>query len=157
MAHVKYRPAKKSGQDIHLLTPATAEEQNDMLANQTIDLIYANPFDTASLVRDKGYRALVKPTNMPNEMVIATSAEAAFDGVEGLTAGCRIAITNNRDVRLVGIRLLEPADLTEADVNWVEVETYQAAARMAIKGEVDASFFWSSVYHFAIGSDQVKA
>ena len=43
--------------------------------------------------------------------------------------------------------VLEPADLTEADIQWQMVDTYQAAARMAIKGEVDASFFLAEAYH----------
>ena len=45
----------------------------------------------------------------------------------------RIALTDNRDVKLIGLRLLEPADLTEATIQWVPVDSYQAAARLAIK------------------------
>jgi phosphonate transport system substrate-binding protein len=79
-------------------------------------------------------------------MVIATGAESALTCVEDLKPGCRIALTENRDVKLIGLRLLEPADLTEALITWVPVDSYQAGARRAIKGEVDAAFFLADAY-----------
>jgi phosphonate transport system substrate-binding protein len=79
-------------------------------------------------------------------MVIATGANAAVRRVEDLKPGCRIALTDNKDVRLIGLRLLEPADITEATVQWVPVDSYQAAARLAIKGEVDAAFFLADAF-----------
>src|SRR5690606_10904723 len=81
------------------------------------------------------------------EMVIATAAGSPLATVEDLRPGCRIAVTDKRDVRLIGLRLLEPADLTEQDVQWEEVASYQAAARMTLSGQVDAGFFLASAYH----------
>ena len=111
------------------------------------DIIYANPFDAASMVRDLGYVALVRPIGKANEMVIATSAESSVESFRDLKTGIKVALTDNKDVRLIGLRLLEPADLTEADINWQVVESYQAAARMAIKGEVDACFLLAEAFN----------
>jgi len=138
---------KKSGLALHLITPASAAEQAQLIADGKVDAVYANPFDAASMVRDNGYQAVARPLGKSDEMVIATAAGSQLNTVEDLRPGCRIALTDNKDVKLIGLRLLEPADLTEADVQWQMVDTYQAAARMAIKGEVDASFFLAEAFH----------
>lgn len=138
---------KRSGLALHLLMPATAAEQAQLLADGKVDAMYANPFDAAELVRDGGYQAIARPVGKPDEMVIATAASSSMNAVENLQPGCRIALTDNKDVKLIGLRLLEPADLAEADVQWQLVDTFQAAARMAMKGEVDASFFLAEAYH----------
>ena len=138
---------KKSGLNLHLLTPASATEQAQLIADGKVDAVYANPFDAAAMVRESGYQAIAKPIGKPDEMVIATAANSPAATVEDLKPGCKIALTDNKDVKLIGMRLLEPADLTEADVQWQLVDTYQAAARLAIKGEVDASFFLADAYH----------
>jgi phosphonate transport system substrate-binding protein len=138
---------KRSGLGLHLLTPATAAEQSELIAQGKVDAVYANPFDAASMIREAGYVAVARPVGKSDEMVIATATESAAQAVEDLKPGSRIALTDNKDVKLIGLRLLEPADLTEADVQWQLVETYQAAARMAIKGEVEAAFFLAEAYH----------
>lgn len=138
---------KQTGLALHLLLPASASEQAQLLADGKVDVLYANPFDAAELVRNDGYKAIARPVGKPDEMVIVTAASSPMGAVEDLKPGCRIALTDNKDVKLIGLRLLEPADLTEADVQWQMVDTYQAAARMAIKGEVDASFFLAEAYH----------
>ncbi|PJJ98043.1 phosphate ABC transporter substrate-binding protein [Lysobacteraceae bacterium NML75-0749] len=138
---------KKTGMQIHLLTPASAAEQAEWIASGKVGAVYANPFDAATMLREQGYRAIARPVGKPDEMVIATSAHSPCNKIQDLKPGCRIALTDNKDVKLIGLRLLEAADLTEADINWVQVDTYQASARLAIKGEVDASFFLAEAYH----------
>ena len=138
---------RRSGLGLHLLTPATASEQAALIAQGTADAVYANPFDAASMVREAGYVAVARPIGKSDEMVIATGAASPAQTLEDLRPGCKIALTDNQDVKLIGLRLLEPADLTEDDVQWQWVDTYQAAARLAIKGEVDASFFLAEAFH----------
>lgn len=138
---------KKTGLKLHLMTPASPREQGELIAAGKVDLIYANPFDSAALVRESGFRAVLRPRGKPNEMVIATATGSSLESIEDLKAGSRIALTDNKDVKLIGLRLLEPADLTESDLEFVPVENYQAAARQAIKGEVDASFFLAEAFH----------
>lgn len=138
---------KRSGLSLHLLTPASAAEQAQLIADGKVDAVYANPFDAASMIREKGYQAIARPVGKPDEMVIAAGANSPLNKLEDLKPGAKIALTDNKDVKLIGLRLLEAADLTEADLQWQMVDTYQAAARMAIKGEVDASFFLAEAFH----------
>ena len=138
---------KKSGLALHLLMPTSAKEQADMIAAEQADVVYANPFDAAELINSHGYRALARPIGKSDEMVIATADGSPMQSVEDFKPGQKIALTDNKDVKLIGLRLIEPADVTEADLNWTVTDTYQAAARMAIKGEVDAAFFLAEAYH----------
>lgn len=138
---------RKTGLAMHLSTPASAAEQAQLIAEGKADLIYANPFDAASMIRESGYVALARAIGKANEMVIATSAQSAAENLRDLKPGLRAALTDNKDVRLIGLRLLEVADLKEDDIQWNVVESYQAAARMVIKGEADACFMLAEVYH----------
>lgn len=137
---------RRSGLGVHLMTPASAQEQAQALAAEQVDLLYANPFDAADLIRTRGYLPFARPAQCFDEMVIATSAASGLQCVEDLKPGCRIAMTGNRDVKLIGLRLLEPADLLEPLIEWVPVDSYQAAARRILKGEVDAAFFLADAY-----------
>lgn len=132
---------------IHLLTPSSAEEMHQMLSEGVVDIIYANPFDAAMLVREKGFLPMVKPVKNPDEMVIAAGSSSGLKKHTDLKKGMKIAITNNKDVKLIGLRLLEAANLTEEDLEWVEVPSFQAAARHAIQGKTDAAFFVASSFH----------
>lgn len=137
---------RRSGLGLHLLTPTSAKEQSALLAAEKVDLVYANPFDAVDMIRTRGFRPFARPVGRFDEMVIATGAESGLKMIEDLQAGCRIAVTPNQDVRLIGLRLLEPADLTESTIAWVPVDSYQAAARLAIKGEVEAAFFLADAF-----------
>ncbi len=46
---------KKSGLELHLLTPASAAEQAQLMAEGKVDAVYANPFDAASMIRELGF------------------------------------------------------------------------------------------------------
>lgn len=138
---------KKAGLHIHLNTPASAHEQTDIVQSKNIEFIYANPFDAAALIREHGYRAVARPVGKSDEMVISAKAEGTIKSLDDLKSGCSIALADNRDVKLIGLRLLESVDLTENDIQWQVTETYQAAARALIKGEADTAFFLSEVYH----------
>ena len=106
---------KKSGQGVSLLTPASAAEQSELIASGKVDMVYANPFDAAEMINERGFRVIARPVDKPDEMVIAASADSALGAVPDLKPDCKIALTDNRDVKLIGLRLLETADQTEAD------------------------------------------
>ncbi len=137
---------RRSGFKLHLLTPASPPEQSRLLAGGDVDLVYANPFDAVDMIRRQGFVPFARPAGKFDEMVIATAAESALQRLEDIRPGSRIALTDNQDVKLIGLRLLEPADLTEALVEWVPVDSFQAAARLTIKGEVQAGFFLAEAY-----------
>lgn len=138
---------KRSGIGIHLLLPGGRSEQAELLATRQVDLVYANPFDAADMVRRLGYRAFARPRGLSDEMVIAAAADAALSTVEALLPGARIALTDNTDVKLIGLRLLESADLADADLDWQVLDSYQAVARKVLAGDVDAGFFLADAYH----------
>ena len=132
---------RRSGIGLHLLTPASAHEQADLLTAGKADLVYANPFDATDMIRTQGYIPFARPAKRYDEMVIASGGESGIAHVEDLKP-----LTANRDVNPMGLRLLDPADLTEATIQWVPVDSYQAAARLAIKGEVEAAFFLADAF-----------
>jgi phosphonate transport system substrate-binding protein len=137
---------RRSGIQLHLLTPASPAEQAVILSDDKADLVYANPFDAADMIRNKGYIPFARPAERFDEMVIATASESGLQKLEDIQPGSRIALTDNKDVKLIGLRLLEPADLNESLIEWVPVDSFQAAARLAIKGQVQASFFLAEAY-----------
>lgn len=138
---------KRADIDVHLLTPASYAEQEDLIKNQNVQIVYANPFDAAHLIREHGYRAIARPIGKSDEMVIASSAKGDIQTLDAVKAGSTVAMANNRDVKLIGLRLLEAVDLTESDLNWEITETYQAAAKQVILGNAQIAFFLSEVYH----------
>jgi ABC-type phosphate/phosphonate transport system substrate-binding protein len=137
---------RRSGIQLHLLTPASPAEQAAILSDDKADLVYANPFDAADMIRNKGYIPFARPAERFDEMVIATASESGLQKLEDIKPGSRIALMDNKDVKLIGLRLLEPADLNESLIEWVPVDSFQAAARLAIKGQVQASFFLAEAY-----------
>lgn len=138
---------RKSGLHIHLLTPASAAEQNKLIEDGKVDAVYANPFDAAAMIREQGFTAIARPIDKPDEMVIATGADSPLNEVEDLEAGQIIALTDNKDVKLIGLRLMEVADLVEGDIEWQMAENYQAVARMIISGDAHAGFFLAEAWH----------
>lgn len=137
---------KRTGLRIRLLTPADSQEESQMYQQNRVDLVYANPFHAAELIRREGYLPVVRPIDCPDEMVIATYADAPFQHSDELPEQSRILVTDNADVRLVGLRLLESAALSEYDIRWEKAATFQAAARRLIAREAEAAFFLSSAY-----------
>lgn len=137
---------KRTSSRIRLLTPADSHEEALMREEYKIGLIYANPFEAATLIREQGYLPVARPVDKPDEIVIATYADAPFSHSDDLPEDCRILVTENADLRLIGLRLLESASLSEAQIRWRPTATFQAAARRLIKKEAEAAFFLSSAY-----------
>ena len=137
---------RRSGIGLHLLTPVSAHEQAELLSAGKADLVYANPFDATDMIRTHGLCPVCAAGQALRRDGDCHGRRIRADRVEDLKPGCRIALTENKDVKLIGLRLLEPADLTEASIRWVPVDSYQAAARLVIKGEVEAAFFLADAY-----------
>ncbi|MGP5516331.1 PhnD/SsuA/transferrin family substrate-binding protein [Psychrobacter alimentarius] len=138
---------KRANLNMHLNIPASHAEQTQIINAGDIQIIYSNPFDAATLIREQGYRAVARPIGKSDEMVIASAANSDISCLEDIQAGATIAMADNRDVKLIGLRLLEAVDLEEADLSWDITETYQAAARKVIKGEAQAAFFLAEIFH----------
>ena len=138
---------KRANLNMHLNIPTSHAEQEAVISEGDIQVIYANPFDAATLIREHGYHAVARPIGKSDEMVIAAAANSGINSLEDIKAGATIAMADNRDVKLIGLRLLEAVDIEEADLNWSVTETYQAAARQVIKGEAQAAFFLAEIFH----------
>ena len=138
---------KRANLNMHLNIPTSHAEQETVISEGDIQVIYANPFDAATLIREHGYHAVARPIGKSDEMVIAAAANSDINSLDDIKAGATIAMADNRDVKLIGLRLLEAVDSEEADLNWSVTETYQAAARQVIKGEAQAAFFLAEIFH----------
>jgi ABC transporter, phosphonate, periplasmic substrate-binding protein len=94
---------RRSGLRLHLLTPASPTEQAALLAQDKADLVYANPFDATSMIRNQGYVPFARPAQCYDEMVIATGVESALHKVEDIKPGHRIALTEHQDIKLAEV------------------------------------------------------
>lgn len=138
---------KRANLNMHLNIPTSHAEQEAIISEGDIQVIYANPFDAATLIREHGYHAVARPIGKSDEMVIAAAASSDINSLEDIKAGATIAMADNRDVKLIGLRLLEAVDIEDNDLNWSVTETYQAAARQVIKGDAQAAFFLAEIFH----------
>lgn len=138
---------KRADIAVHLVMPASYSEQEQVLNKDTISLIYANPFDAAKLIREKGYRAIARPMGKSNEMVIASSVNGDIKTLDDVKKGHTVAMADNQDVLLIGMRLLEAVDIADGDLRIDVTETYQAAARQVIQGKADVAFFIAEIFH----------
>ncbi len=130
----------------HLELMQDFQALHQALAADKIDLIYANPYDAAMLVRDKGFTALVKPKGGTDEVVIAAPASSEVTVVEDLQPGACIASTDDPDVYLIGMILLEPAGLQRENVELVTCGNYVLVAKQLLTGKCEAGIFLAKAF-----------
>jgi phosphonate transport system substrate-binding protein len=131
---------RKLGVRIHLELYEDFSTQRQAIAADRVDLIYANPYDAAVLVREKGFVAIAAPQGKADEVVIAVPANSPAQTVEDLQPGLRLAMTHDPDVNLIGMILLESADLTRDNTQAQQVSTYVVLARALLQGKADCGF-----------------
>lgn len=131
---------------IHLELYDDFDSQRAAIAADQVDLIYANPYDAAMLVREKGFTAVAAPGNRPDEAVIAVPAESEVQRVEDLRPGVRVAVTRDPDVNLIGMIMLEPADLKGENVSTQQVSSYVLVAKHLLLGKADCGFFLKEAF-----------
>ena len=131
---------------IHLeLYPGFAE-QHQAIDENRVDLIYANPFDAALLVREKGFTAVARPEAKPDEAVIITRAENSIEHIEQLPPGIRIATTAAPDVNLIGMMMLEPANLDAGNVGIQSYDGQMQLVRAVLRGDADIGFMLAEAH-----------
>jgi len=126
---------------IHLELYNNFDEQRKAIANDEIDLIFANPYDASMLVRDKGFIAIAAPENSADEAIIATRADSEIKQIEDLKEGTRIARTDDPDVNMMGMIMLEPADLNKENTTTTNVDSYPLVAKQLLQNNADVGFF----------------
>lgn len=137
---------KQTGEAIHLEMYDDFHTQREAIKSDKIDLIYANPFDAAMLVREKGFLPLVKPVGRADEAIIAVNAKNTIKDVAHLLPGIRVAVTDDPDVRLMGMIMLEPGDLDASNVNTNIYDTYVLVAKHLLLGDADVGIFLAEAY-----------
>jgi len=133
-------------QNIHLELYNSFDVQRKAIEQDEIDIIYANPFDAAMLVKDKGFKAIAKPHHKPDEAVIAVASQSDIYKIEDLQAGIHIAKTDDPDVNMIGMIMLEPADLNAENTTSTTVDTYVLVAKQIFQNKADVGFFLRDAY-----------
>lgn len=137
---------RQLGEGIHLELYDSFDTQRDDIKAGKYDLVYANPFDASMLVRDLGFKAIVRPLAKADETIIATNADSSIRSVEDLDPGCQLYTTDDPDVNRIAMIMLEAADLDESNTQSHTVDSYVIVARNILKGSADAGFFLKDAY-----------
>ncbi len=137
---------KQLGENIRLELFDKFNEQHKAISGNKINLIYANPYDAAMLVREHGYQALVRPSNKPDEALIVVKADSPIKKVEDLKPGTIIATTDDPDVHMMCMIMIEPADLNKDNVTINCKEGYVVVAKELLRGTADAGFFLAETF-----------
>lgn len=131
---------------IHLEMYNDFQSQRTAIQADSIDLIYANPFDAAMLVREKGFLPLVKAEGAADEALIVVNADSPFNDVADLNPGTRVAYTDDPDVKLMGMIMLEPGDLDSSNIDAMTADNYVLVAKHLLKGDADVGIFLAEAY-----------
>lgn len=132
---------------IHFELYDSFQQQQQAIKSDNIDLIYANPFDAAMLVREKGFTALAVPVGKVDEAMVLVSAESDVHSIEDLAPGIKVASTDDPDVHMMGMIMLEPADLDASNIEISESDSYVLVAKQLMRGTADVGFFLEEAYH----------
>ena len=137
---------KETDLAIHLEMYDDFKSQKKAIQNNSIDLIYANPFDAAMLVREKGFQPLVKAAGKTDEAIIAVHTGNTVEDIAHLQNGIKIAFTDDPDVYMIGMIMLEPGDLDKSNTSPIISDTYVLVAKHLLKGDADVGFFLAEAY-----------
>jgi len=133
-------------QGMHLELYDSFTAQRAAIAEDKVDLIYANPFDAAMLVREKGFSAVARPRGKSDEALVVVKTEHSAQGVEDLAPGLRISSTDDPDVHMMCMIMLEPADLNQDNIQLKQCDSYVLVAKDLLRGEADAGFFLQEAF-----------
>lgn len=137
---------KQTGEGIHLEIYDDFQSQRAAIDDDKIDLIYANPFDAAMLVRKKGFLPLVKAVEDSDEAILAVNADNSVDTIEQLLLGIRVAYTEDPGVHLMGMIMLESGDLNADNTTSVLSDSYVLVAKQLLKGDADVGIFLADAF-----------
>lgn len=138
---------RQSGEAFHLELYDSFDSQRRAIAEDKFDLIYANPFDASMLVREKGFVPLAAPADKADEAIIAMARDSAVQTVEELAPGLMISATRDPEVNMMGMIMLEPADLHRDNTVFKYCDSYVLVAKDLIRGAADIGFFLAETYH----------
>jgi phosphonate transport system substrate-binding protein len=137
---------RQLGIDIHLELYDDFCAQRVATYSNKIDLIYANPFDAAMLVREKGFLPLVKPADLLDEALIAVSENSLIEKIENLTANVKVAMTEDPNVNMIGMMLLESANLNNSNIEKNVYDSYILVAKSLLRGNDEVGVFLAGAF-----------
>ncbi len=137
---------RKTGEAIHLELYDNFQSQRAAIQANQIDLIYANPFDAAMLVREKGFLPLVKAENISDEAIIAVSINNPINDISELSAGIKVAVTEDPDVHMIGMIMLEVGDLDASNIQTRFYNNHVLIAKSLLQGDADVGIFLAEAY-----------
>ncbi len=126
---------------IHFEMYPSFESQREAILSDNIDIIYANPFDASLLAREKGFLPVARPFQQHDEAIIAVSNDSGIHQIEDLQPGCKISSTNAPHVKMIGMIMLEPANLSLENIKYSNENTYVVVAKKLLRKETDAGIF----------------
>ena len=138
---------KTLAEPIHLELYNDFASQRRAIGEEKLDLIYANPFDAVALVRQQGFIPVARPTDHSDEAIIAVAESHPAQCVEDLQAGLRIATTDDPDVHMMSMIMLEPAGLDKDNTEIKTKDSYVLVAKEVLNGDADAGFFLEATYN----------
>lgn len=122
-------------------------EQRTAIEEDRVDLIYANPYDAAMLVREKGFLPLAKPAGISNEVVVATLAESDVQKLDDLKPGITIATVDGPDVQQTGLIILESADINAENSTLCTYGSNALVAKALLQGGAQVGVFLERSYN----------
>lgn len=133
-------------ENIHLELYNDFASQRKAIADDQLDLIYANPYDASLLVREKGFVPIARSSSRSDEAIIVVNKESTIENIEALKEGTRISSTDDPDVRMICMIMLEPAGL-ENNTVLNQRDTYVLVAKDLLDNTADIGFFLEETYN----------
>lgn len=137
---------KKLDIAVHLELHNNFKELQASIDNDAVDIIYTNPFEAAGLVRDKGFMPVATPQGISDEAVIVVAADSDVDKVEDLKPGLKVALTDDQDVNMISMMMLEPAELNKDNIELSNQDNYVLVAKQLMNKKADVGFFYKAAY-----------
>lgn len=137
---------RQTAEHIHLELYQDFTTLQAAIGQNKLDLIYANPYDTADLVRNRGFVPIVKPIGKQDEGVIIVRQEHPAQRVEDLGTDVHIASTDDPDVNMICMIMLEPAELNASNTQRVICDNHLLVAKSVLKGSADVGFVLKDAY-----------
>lgn len=135
------------GEAVHLRLFDDFDSCRKAVLADEVDCIYANPYDAALLLRQRGFLPLVHPSEKPDEAIIAVSENSTFRAIEDLPRGIRVSSAFDPEVETICQIMLEPANLGESDYTLRRRENYLLVAKDLMGGEADVGFFLAETFN----------
>ena len=137
---------RETGLAIRLHLPSAATEIQVLADANKMAMLYANAFDAAALIKDKGYLPLVRLKDKYDEATVAVAAESAYQNLADLPPDMLVKAGPNRDIRCLGLRLLAEAGLEQGKLRIEEAATFSQVASELIKNNAQAGFFMADSF-----------